>query len=135
HAPGLEAEERGRGDYLFLQRRLAGIAELELGAAGLHVPGLVLDAMELQAERLARLDEDHLADVVLGLGPDELPAPRLLDAPRLDPPATDVRIVRRVHAHAGTETSSGCACTNASASRSCFGVVTVSQKLALRCAA
>jgi hypothetical protein len=47
--------------------RSPGRAELELGAAREHVPGLVLDVVELQAERLPGLDEEDLARVAVGL--------------------------------------------------------------------
>ena len=67
----------------------ADLAELERRAALLHEPRLVLHLVVLEAERLAGADEEQLADVGVGLGPDELVAPRLLDAPRRDRVAAD----------------------------------------------
>ena len=58
-----------------------------LGPPVEDVPRLVLDAVVLQAERLSGSDEEDLAAVLRGAGPDELVAPRLLDA-------LDVRGVR-----------------------------------------
>ena len=60
----------------------ADLAELERGPALLDEPCLVLHFVVLEAQRLAGPDEEQLADVVVGLGPDELPAPGLLDSPR-----------------------------------------------------
>ena len=91
----------------------ADLPELEPGATLLHEPRLVLHLVVLKAERVAGADVEELADVRVGLGPDELPAPRLLDAPRS----------RRVGAHAS---HSGCSATYSSARRSSFGVLTVS---------
>src|SRR3954451_1012720 len=132
---GLEAEVRRRRDDLLAQHGLPHLSELDLRAPRLDVPRLVLHAVELQAEGLARTDEQHLADEAVGLGPDQLPAPRLVDPARVDRPRVEAEQVRRLRAHAGTAASSGCARTNSSASRSCFGVLTVSQKLVLRYAA
>ena len=58
--------------------RSPGAAELDLRAALEHVPGLVLLLVELEAERLARADEEDLAGVVVGLRPDQLVAPGLV---------------------------------------------------------
>src|SRR5436305_529861 len=69
------------------RRSIAERAQLELGPALLDKPGLVLLAVELQADRLARLDEEHLADVLVGLSPDQLRAPGLLDLARFELPA------------------------------------------------
>src|SRR5262249_32606736 len=132
HRARLEVEERRPRDHLLAQDGLARFAQLELRASRLHVPGLLLDAVELEAERFAGSDEEGLPDVAFGLGPDQLPPPRLLDAPRLDGPPVDADDVPGLEAHAGTGRSSGCARTKSSASRSCFGVFTVSQKLGLR---
>src|SRR5439155_19734450 len=65
------------------------------GAAALDVPALVLDAVELEAERVTGRDEEQLPDVRVGLRPDQLPAPGLLDPPRLDGPAIETLDVRR----------------------------------------
>src|SRR5688500_8943781 len=86
HGAGAEAE-RGSGSDLERLELLAHRAQLERGTPLAHEPRLVLDLVVLEAERLARLHEQELADVVLGLGPDELPPPWLLDTPRVDPVA------------------------------------------------
>jgi hypothetical protein len=98
----LEAEARPRGDHLLVQKRVAGRAELELRAAALDEPRLVLHPMELEAQRLARLDEEHFPDVFVGLGPDELVAPRLLDLARLERPGVEALEIGRVDAHPPT---------------------------------
>src|SRR6185503_17668128 len=82
HRPGAKAEARSGSDDLLVERLLAGIAELEPRAAALHVPALVLLAVELERERLALPHEQDLPDVGLGVRPDQLPAPRLLDPAR-----------------------------------------------------
>ena len=51
---------------------LEGRARLE------HIPGLVLLLVKLEAERLARADEENLAGVAVGLRPDQLMTPRLV---------------------------------------------------------
>src|SRR5207248_766249 len=63
---GTEAERRACGDHLLLQRLLARRTELELCAARLHEPRLVLFPMELQRERLTCTHEQHLAAVAVG---------------------------------------------------------------------
>src|SRR5581483_9422567 len=104
------------------------VAELELGPARLDVPALVLLPVELETEGLARADEEHLADVAVGMCPDELVAPRLLDAPRLERPAVEALEVRRVDGHRRLRgRHSGCSVMNSSARRRSFGVFTVSQ--------
>src|SRR5207248_9727900 len=74
-------------------------------------------------------DEEDLADVVVGDGPDQLVAPRLLDAARLERPAVEPFEIRRVDTHATRRRGrqSGCAAMNSSARRRSFGVFTVSQ--------
>ena len=47
-----------------------------------HEDRLVLDLVPLQGQPPARLDDQDLADVAVGVGPDELVAPRLVDPPR-----------------------------------------------------
>src|SRR5262249_56466549 len=78
HRPRPETERRARPDHLLLEHRVAGGAELQLRPSLLNEPRLVLDVVELQAERLACLHEQQLADVLVGLRPDQLVAPRLL---------------------------------------------------------
>src|SRR3970282_2551288 len=53
----------------------------EPGAAFPQEPGLVLHLVVLETQGFTGTDEEQLADVPLGLGPDELPPPRLFDAP------------------------------------------------------
>ena len=80
---GARAEaERVAGRDLERLELAPDLAELEPRAPLLHEPRLVLDLVVLQAQRLAGADEEELADVVLGLGPDELPAPWLVDLAR-----------------------------------------------------
>ena len=98
----MEVERSAGPDHLHPQHRVPGRAELELGAARLDEPRLVLHAMELQAEGLAGLHNKHLADVMLGLRPDELVAPGLLHLARLEGPRVEPPDVRRVHAHRAT---------------------------------
>ena len=59
-------------------------------------PGLVLLPVELEAERLAGLDEQNLSAVVVGQRPDQLVAPGLLDLRRLDRELRELAEVRRV---------------------------------------
>src|SRR5436309_15909185 len=76
---GPEAEARAAGDDLLVERFLPRVAELELCAAALDLPALVLLAVELEREGLAGAHEEDLPDVRVGVRPDQLPAPRLLD--------------------------------------------------------
>src|SRR5262249_55137110 len=94
--PRTESERRAWADDLVLEDGVAGGAELELGPALLNEPRLVLDVVELQAERLAGLHEQQLADVVVGLGPDQLVTPGLLDLARIERPVVETLDVRRV---------------------------------------
>src|SRR5436190_1680352 len=96
HRSGLEAEARPGRDHLLVQRLLAGLAELELRAIALHVPALVLRPVELERECLRGPHEQDFADVRVGVRPDELPAPRLLDPPRLEGETVEGAVVRRV---------------------------------------
>ena len=59
-------------------------ADLDLRAARLEVPGLVLHAVELERQRLAGANEQHLAGVVVGARPEQLVPPRLVEALRLE---------------------------------------------------
>ena len=95
--------------------------ELDLRAARLDEPRLVLLAVELERERVARLHEQQLPAVDVGQRPDQLVAPRLLDAPRLERP-------RRRTAVAHARSHSGCAARCSAAVRSSFGVFTVSHR-------
>src|SRR5262249_32352277 len=82
-------------DDLAVQDPLARRPQLDLGAPLEHVPRLVLDLVKLEAERLARPEEERLADVVLGLRPDHLVTPRLLDPFRLERELVEPSEVRR----------------------------------------
>src|ERR687891_1773791 len=75
HGARAVAEGLPAHDDLLVQDGLADVAELELRLAGLHEPGLVLLAVELQAERGPGLHEEHLAGVGVGERPDELVTP------------------------------------------------------------
>jgi D-amino peptidase len=75
--------ERVAGDDLDRLELAADLPELERRPALLHEPRLVLHLVVLKAQLLAR-GRRAASDVRVGLGPDELPAPGLLDAPRLD---------------------------------------------------
>src|SRR5262245_61492446 len=57
-------------------------AEDEAQPARQDVDPLVLLDVVLERQALARLHDEELADVAVGVGPDELVAPGLLDAPR-----------------------------------------------------
>ena len=70
-------------------------ANSELGPPLEHVPRLVLLTVELERERVARVDRQELARVVLGPRPDELVAPGLLDPLRLERELIDALQVRR----------------------------------------
>src|SRR5437764_13135788 len=59
------AEARPLADDLAVQDGLTRVAELELRPPALDVPALVLLAVELQAQGLARADEEDLPDVVV----------------------------------------------------------------------
>src|SRR6185437_5927993 len=84
HGAGPEGEAGAGGDDLPVERLLPGLAELKSRAAALHVPALVLLAVELERERLAGAHEQDLPHIRVGLGPDQLPAPGLLDPARLE---------------------------------------------------
>src|SRR5207247_6714310 len=73
-----KAERRPGSDDLAREDALAGAAELELDPALEDIPRLVLDLVELEAERLACLHDEQLSGVVVCERPDELVAPRLL---------------------------------------------------------
>src|SRR5437588_6110175 len=96
HGAGRVAEAGAGGDDLGVQDGGADGAELELRAAALDVPALVLLAVELKAERVAGPDEEDLSDIRLGVRPDQLPAPRLLDPPPPERPAVEALVVRGV---------------------------------------
>src|SRR6478609_4297877 len=100
HRAGAEVEAGAGCDDLLVERLLAGVAELEAGAATLDVPALVLLPVELQGERLARPHEQDLAYVLVRVGPDQLRAPWLLDPPRLEREPVERAVVRRVEHHA-----------------------------------
>src|SRR6266496_605683 len=126
---GWVVEARPLGDHLSAQDRLPRFAELELRAAALDIPALVLLVVELEAQRLAGPDEEDLPDVEVGVRPDQLPAPRLVDAARLEGPAVEATKVRRVDTHPTRRRGchSGFSDMKSSARRRSFGVFTVSQ--------
>src|SRR5262249_22652566 len=104
---GRDAMHRSRAEAIRVAgrdlERLEGssdLPQLEVRSPLLDEPGLVLDLVVLQAQRLAGPDEEQLADVVVRLGPDELPAPRLLDLPRRG----------RIRVHEKRSASSGMCC-------------------------
>src|SRR5262249_21932355 len=84
HRAGQEAERCSGGHDFLVERLLAALAELDPRAAALDIPALVLFPVELERERLACPHEQDLPDVGVGMSPDQLPAPRLLDAARLE---------------------------------------------------
>src|SRR3954451_19783182 len=90
-----KAERRARTDDFRHQDGLPGFTELELRLALEHEPALVLLAMELEAERLAGANEEQLAGVVLGFGPDQLVAPGLLDLVGLEREPIQALEIRR----------------------------------------
>src|SRR5262245_35221589 len=92
---GPEAEARPGGDDLLVERLLAHLAELDPRAAALEVPALVLLPVELERERLARPHEEDLSNVRVGMRPDQLPAPGLLDPPAFEGEAVEGAVVRR----------------------------------------
>src|SRR5262249_45550677 len=102
----------------------------------LDEPALVLLPVELERERLAGLHEEDLPDVRVCLGPDQLPAPRLLDPPRLEREPVERAVVRRAEHQATCPGGHhpGCASTNSAARRRSLGVFTVSQTPSWRCA-
>src|SRR5262249_25142933 len=104
--------------------------------AALEVPALVLLPVELERERLARPHEEDLSNVRVGMRPDQLPAPGLLDPPAFEGEAVEGAVVRRVQHHASClcGPQSGCSSMNSAARRRSFGVFTVSQTPARRCA-
>src|SRR5204863_7262091 len=108
-------EACARPDHLLLQHRFAGGAELELRPPLLDEPRLVLYPVELEAERLAGLHEQHLAHVVLGLRPNQLVPPRLVDLAWLEPPGVEALQVGRVDTHPATLRPSDCGRASASA--------------------
>src|SRR5438874_3295580 len=93
---GPEAEARAGGDDLLVERLLARLAKLHARAAALDVPALVFLPVKLERERLARPHEEHLPYVRVGVSPDQLPAPGLLDPPRLEGEAVEGAVVRTV---------------------------------------
>jgi len=101
HRAGREVERLARRDHLFREDPLPRPPELEPGAAFEHIPGLVLLVVELEAERLAFLDEQDLPGIGVGDGPDQLGAPRLLDRAWVVGEAVDARQVggRQVWGH------------------------------------
>src|SRR6478609_647264 len=136
HRPRAEVEARPGGDDLLVERLLAWVAELEPRAAALDVPALVLLPVELKRERLALADEQDFPDVRIGVRPDQLPAPRLLDPARLENEPVEGAVVRRIEHYASWRCGrhSRCASRNSAARRRSFGVFTVSQTPSWRCA-
>src|SRR5882762_5497024 len=83
------AEERGDVERVAgvedgLLQLLTFPAGLEAHHAGQHMDGLVLAQVVLEAEGLTLVDVQDLADVAVGVRPDELVSPGLLDSDRLD---------------------------------------------------
>ncbi len=97
----------------------AGLTGRDLGPAGVEVDRLVLDLVVLEAQRLARADEEHLSAVAVGERVVDLVAPGLLDALH--------RYLERGRVAHGAWSQSGLAATYSSAVRRSFGVFTVSQ--------
>ncbi len=118
HRSGREPDRVARAELDALERVRAR-AGVESGPAGVEVESLVLPLVVLEAERLARPDDEHLAAVAVGEREMELVAPGLLDAPGLDAVAA-----RAVHVATGQP---GCTARCSSAARSSLGVFTVSQ--------
>src|SRR5688500_19737992 len=71
HGSGLEAERAPGPDHLDVGRP-PRLSDLELDAARVDEDHLVLLAVELKAELLAGADEQHLAEVAVRHGVDEL---------------------------------------------------------------
>src|SRR5436190_22133327 len=89
--------ERGACAHDFgLGRRTAVLADLDLDPALVHVDRLVLLVVELEAELLARADEEKLPTVVVALSPNGLVPPRLLDPARLEGEGVDPSCARRL---------------------------------------
>ena len=78
-----ESERRARAEHL-IEHRVARSADLDLGAPLLDVPRLVLLRWNWSESECPALHEQDLAHVSVPVGPDQLPAPRLLDAPRIE---------------------------------------------------
>src|SRR6185295_16392394 len=74
HGARGEVEGPARRDDLDVERA-ARVADLELGAPGLDEDRLVLRAMELERELLARPDEDDLPAIAVSRSEDDLVAP------------------------------------------------------------
>src|ERR671919_501111 len=72
---------------------------LELDPPLVHVDDLVLAPVELEAQLLALLDEEHLAAVALSQGVYDLVAPRLLHSPDRHGETVEVEQVGRELAH------------------------------------
>ena len=66
-----------------LAQLLAVATELKAQRAFEEVDRLVLALVVLEAQRVALADVEDLADVTVGARPDQLVAPRLVDADRL----------------------------------------------------
>src|SRR5712691_11445296 len=75
---GGDVERLARREHAPFQR--VTLARLQLEPAGEEVDRLVLGAVVLQAERVSRADVEDLADVPVGVRPDQLVTPGLLDA-------------------------------------------------------
>src|SRR5829696_4883727 len=143
HRPGGVVEGGAGADDLLLQHRIADLAQLDPRAAALDEPRLVFLAVELQRQRVAGAHEQNLAAVRVGDRPDQLVAPRLLHAPRLEGPPLERVEVRRLHLgrsshgraaavsrHAASH--SGCCSTCVFATRSSLGVLTGSHRPSCR---
>ena len=109
-------------DHLSRRRLLPRSRHLDLCSPLEHVPRLVLLPVELHRESLAGVDDEQLAAVVIGERPDQLVAPRLVDAPGLEGPAVEQRQVRRQasldtrrSSHSIPGNRSGCDSTNSCA--------------------
>src|SRR6266545_7464350 len=76
--PGGDTAVLARPQVHGSHRRLVG-ADVEPEPTAQDEERLVLDAMGLEGQALARLDRDDLPHVAVGLRPDALPAPGLVD--------------------------------------------------------